>query len=92
MRLTLMILAFLYLTYVSKADDEGPGPGAFTNCIAADAGERWNIVNGHTQPECFGLARKCTGNPAVQAWYYPTQVIIPTPYRECDQICIGSTC
>jgi hypothetical protein len=58
--------------------------GEWTQCVAWNNGETWNIVNGQWYNwQCFELARKCTDNPNVEVTYYGSPVIVNAPYRRC---------
>jgi hypothetical protein len=84
-----VILALLSLASESNGQNIA---GEWTQCVALHNGEQWNIVNGKDRNICFKLARRCTGNPNVQATFYSAAVIINAPYRRCDRICIGADC
>jgi N-acetylglutamate synthase/N-acetylornithine aminotransferase len=72
------VLGFLY-------SDVAVAQGAWTQCVAWQNGEQWNIVGPHFNRDvCFRRARECTGNPNVQATYYSSLVIIQAPYRQCQ--------
>jgi hypothetical protein len=95
MPLIVFIFAFLCLT-ASESKSQNV-VGQWTRCIAYPNGANGQpllIQNGqNAQNQCFALARKCTNNPNVPAWYGSSAIVLYPPYQVCTLLCLpGPNC